>query len=58
MNTLARRAVDVAVTFARRAGRLAVGTALFVAVVALSTYFIGLAALSGSAHQSISESVP
>jgi hypothetical protein len=50
LNALARRAVDVAITFARRAGRLAVGTALFVAVVALSTYFIGLAALSGSAR--------
>ncbi len=50
VNALARRAVDMAVTFARRAGRLAVGTALFVLVVALSTYFIGLAALSGSAR--------
>jgi hypothetical protein len=50
VNALARRAVDMAITFARRAGRLAVGTALFVAVVALSTYFIGLAALSGSAR--------
>ncbi len=50
VNALARRAVDVAVQFARRAGRLAVGVALFVAVVALSTYLIGLAALSGSAR--------
>jgi hypothetical protein len=50
VNALARRAVDLAITFARRAGRLAVGTALFVAVVALSTYFIGLAALAGSAR--------
>jgi hypothetical protein len=50
VNVLARRAVDMAITFARRAGRLAVGTALFVSVVALSTYLIGLAALSGSAR--------
>jgi hypothetical protein len=50
VNALARRAVDVAIRFARRAGRVAVGTALFVAVVALSTYLIGLAALSGSAR--------
>ena len=50
MNALAQRAVDVASTFARRAERLAVGTALFVAVIALSTYFIGLAAVSGSAR--------
>jgi hypothetical protein len=50
VNALARRAVDVALTFARRAGRLAVGTAMFVSVVALSTYLVGLAALSGSAR--------
>jgi hypothetical protein len=52
VNALARRAVEVAVRFARRAGRLAVGATLFVAVVALSTYLIGLAALSGSARNS------
>jgi hypothetical protein len=50
LNALARRAVDVAITFARRAGRLAIGTALFVGLIALSTYLVGLAALSGSAR--------
>jgi hypothetical protein len=50
VDALARRAVDVASTFARRAGRLAVATALFVAVIALITYVIGLNALSGSAR--------
>jgi hypothetical protein len=50
IDALARRAVDVASTFARRAGRLAVATSLFVAFIALMTYLIGLAALSGSAR--------
>jgi hypothetical protein len=47
---LARRAVEVATRFARQAGRLALTTALFVAVIALITYAIGRAALEGSAR--------
>jgi hypothetical protein len=50
VDALARRAVEVADRFAKRAGRLAVGTALFVAMAAGVTYLIGLAALEGSAR--------
>jgi hypothetical protein len=49
LDDLARRAVDVALRFARRAGRLAVVTGLFIAFVGLVTYAIGRAALDGGA---------
>ena len=49
VDELARRAVDVALRFARRAGRLAVVTALFIAFVGLMTFAIGRAALDGGA---------
>jgi hypothetical protein len=47
---LARRAVQFLALFARRAGRLAVAAGAFVAVIALITYAIGSAALSGGAR--------
>src|SRR4051794_12215206 len=50
VDVLARRAVDVATTFARRAGRLAIVATLFVAFIAVSSYLIGIVALSGSAR--------
>jgi hypothetical protein len=50
VDELARRAVDMATRFARQAGRLAVMTALFVAVTALIAYAIGRAALNGGAR--------
>jgi hypothetical protein len=49
VDDLARRAVDVALRFARRAGRLAVVTAVFIAFVGLMTFAIGRAALDGGA---------
>src|SRR4051794_22769606 len=50
VDVLAQRAVDVATTFARRAGGLAIVAALLVGFIALSSYLLGIAALSGSAR--------
>src|SRR4051794_28197765 len=50
VDVLAGRVVDVASVFARRAGRLALAAALFVGFIAVSSYLVGIAALSGSAR--------
>jgi hypothetical protein len=50
LDALAQRAVATIGVFSRRAGRLALGTAVFVGMVAAITYAIGIAALSGDAE--------